>query len=319
MLNVVIGALLPVIVTLGLGVLAGWHRDENYEAAQSLNRMVLLYALPITLFCGTITIPRKELMSDWPLLVMLLAGTLIPYAFAFWVARSFFKRDLSASALQALAFGLPAVAFTGIPILTPLIKTETTVVIDFAGLTTSVIVLPMTLIILSYAQTSGKTDAHGSNSAQIEASMTTALRGAFLQPVVLSPAIAIVCVLFDLQLTGTFTNSFKLLGSTVGGISLFASGVILQAQSPGFSLPALTSTAGRLVLIPGLFLLGLHICGQSADLTKMVVLALALPAAPMQVILAARFKSSVEENSAVLLYSLVLCVPTLALFILLTQ
>ena len=84
-----------------------------------------------------------------------------------------------------------------------------------------------------------------------------------------------VCVLFNLQLTLMVTNSFKLLGSTVGGISLFESGTILQAQSPGFSLPALVSTASRLLLILGLFLLGLRVFGQSADFTKRVMLALA--------------------------------------------
>lgn len=29
MINVILGALLPVIVTLGLGMLAGWRRDED--------------------------------------------------------------------------------------------------------------------------------------------------------------------------------------------------------------------------------------------------------------------------------------------------
>lgn len=46
MSSVIIGALLPVVVTLALGMLAGWHRDCDVDGARSLNHMVLVYALP---------------------------------------------------------------------------------------------------------------------------------------------------------------------------------------------------------------------------------------------------------------------------------
>jgi hypothetical protein len=51
----------------------------------------------------------------------------------------------------------------------------------------------------------------------------------------------------------------------------------------------------------------------------MSVLALSLAAAPMQVILSTRYEADEQENAAVLLYTNVLCIPTLALFIWLTQ
>ncbi len=321
-LNIILGALLPVIVTLGLGMLAGWRKDENSNAAQSLNKMVLVYALPLTLFAGTITIPRKELISDWQLLVVLLIGTLLPYVVAFGFARFVFKRDLQAAALQALAFGLPAVAFTGIPILQPLIHGETTIVVDFIGLTTSVIILPATLLILSYAQPStaakGST-GDGQGQAGSQPTTLAVLRNALFQPIVMAPMLAILLVLVNLHLPGTLTNSLRLLGGTVGGVSLFASGIIIQAKVPGFSVSALLSTFGRLLLIPGLAFLIFHFIGHSQSLMKMTVLGLALPAAPMQVILATRFKCFEDENAAVLLYTTVLCIPTLALFIVLTK
>ena len=50
MINVILGALLPVVVTLGLGMLAGWHHDQDVGAARSLNHVVLSYALPLALF-----------------------------------------------------------------------------------------------------------------------------------------------------------------------------------------------------------------------------------------------------------------------------
>ena len=63
-MNAVVGALLPLIVTLGLGFFAAWRHDFTPEQAAVLNRMVLLYALPLLLFAGTVTIERSTLTSD---------------------------------------------------------------------------------------------------------------------------------------------------------------------------------------------------------------------------------------------------------------
>ncbi len=60
MIEVILNALLPVVVTLGQGTLAGWHGDNDVRAAKSLNRMVLVYGLPLALFASTVTIPRPE-------------------------------------------------------------------------------------------------------------------------------------------------------------------------------------------------------------------------------------------------------------------
>jgi hypothetical protein len=285
--------------------------------------MVLTYALPLALFAGTITIPRPELISDWPLLVILLTATLLPFLAALLVDLYVVRRSLPAAALQAMAFGFPAIAFTGIPILTPLIGSKATLVVDFAGLTGNIIILPATLVLLSFDQVSGGSgDDDGKCNGpkpSVGASITTALKGSLLQPVVLSPLLAIVLVLVNIHLPGVVSSSFKLLGSTVGGISLFASGIILQSQKLTFSMPAAISSAARLLIIPGLTYAALSLIGIAGDERKMSVLALSLAAAPMQVILSTRYKTDEQENAAVLLYTNVLCIPTLALFIWLTQ
>ena len=57
-MNAVRGALLPLIVTLALGFFAAWRHEFTPEQALVLNRVVLLYALPLLLFAGTVTIKR---------------------------------------------------------------------------------------------------------------------------------------------------------------------------------------------------------------------------------------------------------------------
>jgi malonate transporter len=317
MISVIIGALLPVVVTLALGMLAGWHRDYDVDAARSLNHMVLVYALPLALFAGTINIPRAELIGDWPLLIVLLAATVMPFLLALLVDLYIVRRTLRAAASQAMAFGFPAIAFTGIPILTPLIGSNATVMVDFAGLTGNIIILPTTLVLLSFAQVRG--DGSGGDWHSTGDGITTALKGSLLQPVVLSPLLAIALVLLNVRMPGVVSSSFSLLGSTVGGISLFASGVILQSQSLTVSLPAAVSSVARVLVIPGLTFAVLMQLGVSGDELKMAVLALGLAAAPMQVILSTRYRTDEQENASVLLYTNVLCIPTLAFFIWLTQ
>jgi malonate transporter and related proteins len=317
MISVIIGALLPVVVTLALGMLAGWHRHYDVDAARSLNHMVLVYALPLALFAGTINIPRAELIGDWPLLIVLLAATVVPFLLALLVDLYIVRRTLRAAALQAMAFGFPAIAFTGIPIPTPLIGSNATVVVDFAGLTGNIIILPTTLVLLSFAQVRG--DGSGADWHSTGDGITTALKGSLLQPVVLSPLLAIALVLLNVRMPGVVSSSFSLLGSTVGGISLFASGVILQSQSLTVSLPAAVSSVARLLVIPGLTFAVLMQLGVSGDELKMAVLALGLAAAPMQVILSTRYRTDEQENASVLLYTNVLCIPTLVFFIWLTQ
>jgi malonate transporter len=313
MISIIIGALLPVVVTLALGMLAGWHRDQDVAAARSLNHVVLTYALPLALFSGTITIPRAELIQDWPLLVVLLAATAVPFVLALLVDLYIARRTLQAAALQAMAFGFPAIAFTGIPILTPLIGGNAIVVVDFAGLTGNIIILPTTLVLLSVAQ------LHGGGGDGDWRAIATALKGSLLQPVVLSPLLAITLVLLNIHLPAVVSSSLRLLGSTVGGISLFASGIILQSQKLVVSRSAAVSSVARLLVIPGLTYAALNWFGVGGDALKMPVLALGLAAAPMQVILSTRYRTDEQENASVLLYTNLLCIPTLAFFIWVTH
>ena len=61
MLEIILGALLPVVVTFVLGFVAAWRRDFEARDASTLNRMVLVYAVPLALFAGTVSTPRAEL------------------------------------------------------------------------------------------------------------------------------------------------------------------------------------------------------------------------------------------------------------------
>ncbi|MGC1684198.1 MAG: AEC family transporter [Candidatus Acidiferrales bacterium] len=74
MLDIILSALLPMVVTFLLGFVAARRHDFGSKDAPTLNRMVLQYAVPLALFAGTVTTSRAALSKDIPLVIALCAG-----------------------------------------------------------------------------------------------------------------------------------------------------------------------------------------------------------------------------------------------------
>jgi malonate transporter and related proteins len=151
-MNAVVGALLPLIVTLAFGFFAGWRHDFTPAQASVLNRMVLLYALPLMLFAGMVTIKRSTLTSDLGLAAAITAGLLGTYLVTFLIVRFALHRPAGVSALTALAVGAPAIPFAGVVVLGYLYGPSVSAVpVAVGALVLNVIEVPVTLVLLSAA------------------------------------------------------------------------------------------------------------------------------------------------------------------------
>ena len=159
-MNAVVGALLPLIVTLALGFFAGWRHDFTPAQASVLNRMVLLYALPLMLFAGMVTIKRSTLTSDLGLAAAITAGLLGTYLVTFLIVRFALRRPAGVSALTALAVGAPAIPFAGVVVLGYLYGPSLSAVpVAVGALVLNVIEVPVTLVLLSAAAGSAAADS----------------------------------------------------------------------------------------------------------------------------------------------------------------
>ena len=148
--NTVVGALLPLIVTLALGFFAAWHHDFTPAQASVLNRMVLLYALPLLLFASTVTIKRSTLTSDLGLAAAIAAGMLGTYLVTYLIVQFALHRPVGVSALTALAVGAPAIPFAGVLVIGYLYGPSLSAVpIAVGALVFNVIEVPATLVLLS--------------------------------------------------------------------------------------------------------------------------------------------------------------------------
>ena len=310
MATTIFSALLPIVLTLLLGVLAAWHNDFDQKQAAVLNRMVMAYALPLVLFASIAATPRDQLEGDMTLISIvagcLLAGYVVPLLIAHYIV----GRDLMTSTLQALVIGGPSVAFVGLPVLGYLFgPTKATIPVVVSALVLTMVQVPASLILLSSAAA-----RRGDKSGPPQTILSNVV-SAIQQPMVWAPAIAVVMLILGISVPEPIRQSMNLLGHATSGVALFASGVILYSQRVSLSLPTIISTLARNILMPALVWALVAALGVNPEIGREVVLTVAIPAAVICVILAVQFRVAEQEMASTLFLSNVLSLPTMGAFI----
>lgn len=215
------GAILPVIITVIIGYISGKRKDFNWQQAGDINKIVMLYALPLSIFSNMVMTPRHIVMTMGPVAVAIILALILSFVIPLLVARYLFRRDLALSTLQALAIGSPAVPFIGTSVLAFLFGTVSASLITVSSITQNVFQLPLVMILMSVA--TGDKSQHISFGARVV--------NAIKQPVVWSPVIALIIVLADIHIPQTISMSLGLLGKASGGLALFAAGIVLYKRS----------------------------------------------------------------------------------------
>src|ERR1700741_1867470 len=149
MLDIILSALLPMVVTFLLGFVAAWRHDFGSKDAPTLNRMVLRYAVPLALFAGTVTTSRAALSKDIPLVIALCAGIIGFYGVVFLFSRIVLRMQVSMSALAALTASAPAVPFVGPAVLGDLFGGLSAIPIALGSLVINLTVVPITILLLA--------------------------------------------------------------------------------------------------------------------------------------------------------------------------
>lgn len=311
MLTVLLGAMLPIVVTLLLGFVAAWHHDFTGEQASILNRMVMRYALPLSLFTGLVVTRRSELLSDLPM-TLAVAGSMVgSYLVAFAVTHWVLRQDIGVAALVGLAIGGPAVPFVGTSVLGFLFGSTSAVPIAVAGIVMNLIQVPLTMILLEHRTGGAKDRPAGAPPRTLRESVLSALK----EPVVWAPFVALVLVLFGVGLPKAVTQAFGLLGTTTGGVALFASGVVLFAHKVAVDRGVAAVVLARNVVVPGVLLLILGAVGMNAAGVQQSVITMAIPSASIAVILAVQYRTAQKLMASTLFLSTILSLGTMAAFI----
>lgn len=303
------GAILPVIITVIIGYISGKRKDFNWQQAGDINKIVMLYALPLSIFSNMVMTPRHIVMTMGPVAVAIILALILSFVIPLLVARYLFRRDLALSTLQALAIGSPAVPFIGTSVLAFLFGTVSASLITVSSITQNVFQLPLVMILMSVA-TGDKSQHIFSFGARVV--------NAIKQPVVWSPVIALIIVLADIHIPQTISMSLGLLGKASGGLALFAAGIVLYTRSIVITTATIITVIARNILVPGACYLILLKMGFSMEQIKEVVLTMAIPVGSIAIIIAMQYKTGEQEMASTMALSIIASIITMGGFIFLT-
>jgi malonate transporter len=229
MSNAILLALTPIFFVLLLGYGAGRYRIVDNQKVDSLNALVMEFALPASLFAATASASRSEMISQAPLFIIL--GVVMLGVFFVWYCGSkvILKESSANASLQALTLAFPNLAGVGLPIMSAVVGPSGTVPLAIALASGSILVSPLSLIIVEM-NLGPKTDGAEAPTTRILRS----IRHALTKPVVLAPALGILVSLSGLKTGAVIDACLLLIGHAAPGVALFLTGLILSSQA--FSL-----------------------------------------------------------------------------------
>jgi malonate transporter and related proteins len=304
MLEKSLGALLPAVITILLGYFAAWHHDFSQKEVPTLNRMVMCYALPLSLFVGVVSAGRAELMADLPLVAFLAAAIIGMYVAILLLGVFGLRHAPGLSALRALTAAAPSTAFVGAPVLGYLYGDKGDIPVAVGSIIIVLCLVPVTLILLALERDArGQGTATGAAHADEGPSVFSRILSALKQPVVWLPFLGIVFVIFDVDVPEVFNNSLSLLGQASAGVALFSAGIILAGYKLVVSRQVVFLAVVKNVVQPGLVCAGMLWLGYGEPLLGQAVVTSALPPVTLVVMLAVQYRVAIPEIASALVFS----------------
>ncbi len=300
-----VAVVIPIIFVLVFGFSAQKWKAFGTEVnpIPVINNLVLKFALPPTLFVGTIIVTREQLTHDLILFLVLIIALLIAYFFGFLVAKLLFKRNNIESSIAGLAVSFSAGPFYGPALLGSLYGAESGVAVSIISLVINVFIVPLATIIIKL-NLANKEDKHDSMIKLIGISLYEAI---FKTPFVWAPLLAFILVFLGIKMPDVVNNSLDLIGKATAGLAVFVAGMTIAANKFKLNgevlLFALLKNIGLPILFIGIAML-LNMTKESVIFDQGLLLA-ALPSGPMIVLLATRYQQYQQQASSILAVSTV--------------
>ena len=293
----------PIIFVLLLGLFAGKKNTFGKEgdSVSVINELVLTFALPASLFVGTVSVTKKELLNELDLFFALLVCLLIAYFLGLVIAKFIFKRNMVEASIAGLAVSFSAGPFYGPALLGSIYGTKGDVAVSIIALILNVFIVPLATIIIKL-------------NVQTNASSTTSLpkmvgqsiyQAIFKTPFVWAPLLGFILVFLDIQMPLVLTNSLDMIGKATAGVAIFVAGMTIAENKFHLTKEVVSIALLKNIAVPALFFaiaLLFHMTKKTAAFDQGLLLA-ALPSGPMIVLLATKYKQYQKEASSILALS----------------
>lgn len=298
MSKMLIADLIPIMVVMLIGYVAGKANTFQASQAQIFNKLVLNFALPAALFTSIVRADREMLVQNATLSIISFFGLVGLFMVSYFTVQWFFKRTKAEGAVCALIAGSPTIGFLGYAILDPLYGTgvETGLVIAIVAIVVNAVTIPIGLYLLNAGN--AKSGTGGSSDGN-------ALLAALKEPVVWVPLLAVALVLLGIKVPSEVDPTFELLAKANSSVAVFAAGLTLSAYKIELDAEVAYNTFFKLILMPGLFLIAGWACGLDAHILQMLVLSVALPPAFSGIIISSRFQVYTRTGTSSLAVSVI--------------
>ncbi len=309
MLITIIFALLPIIFTILLGMLGAKNKHFSDQDANKLTKLILSYALPLSVFAGIWGTPRKIIIEDIPLAVWLIVSLFVCYILVLFFCKIILKQETKVSVLRALSIADPSVPFIGSAIL-PLLFSESISAIDIGicSLIINIILLPIAFALLDNV----------GNRKSIKKTQSFSINRRFIdtlkKPLVFSALLGFILSLVGLPMPTKLDSTFTVLGKAAGGLAMFTTGIILYFRKIHITRIVSKIVFIRNIILPGLVWIIMTLTSSPLNLRKIVILTLAIPTATMPTSLAIKYKTNESEIASIQLGSTAFAFVTLSFF-----
>lgn len=209
-----------------LGWLSGKLGYTRREDASVLATVVIRFALPFHLFIGALnTHPDK--MKNFTFMAVLVIGLMGSYILTLLISRYVFRHDIKTSAIQSLVCAFPDMAYFGAPVLAVLIGPEGFLGVLIGNLVTSVLMIPLTIILIRMGDKRGRADAEQPNPLRL---ILQNLFKAVRNPIVWIPISGVLLSLAGVQLPHMLSMPIEMVGKVAGGLSCSPLGCYFTAN-----------------------------------------------------------------------------------------
>ena len=297
----------PVFFVLLLGYAAGLANQFDRHQVAGINELVLKFALPASLFVGTVGVSRTQLLQETPLLVAMLVSLVGVYIVVFLIGRLLFRHTVGVAALQAIAVSFTAGPFFGPAVLSPIFGASSAVAISMIALILNIVIVPATLVLLGISLPPAESGTKPSARALLGLALVRAIKA----PFVWVPLVAFALVLAGVSVPAVVDSGLGLIGHATSGVALFVAGITIATSKIILNLEVGVNAVLKMVVLP-VFCFGLAaLLSVKAPFNYEGLLLTALPSGPIGILLATRYKIYEAEASSTVAVTMILIVPTI--------
>ena len=336
--HVILYAIVPIIVVMLVGYIAGKRGSFTGEDSKKFNKVVLVYALPAALFVSIVDASREMLVKDIKLSLISLVVIMFCFMTVYFIYKWCFKKNPPGSAaVMALISGSPTIGFLGFAVLEPIFGTTPYValVVAIVGIVVNAVGIPVGLSLLNAAkekeaaqlaaQAGTATVAAGGAGATAPAkpvvheSFWKPVLHALAQPVAWAPILAVIWVVIGIPWPKWASPSFDLIKGANASMAVFSAGVTLSSVKIVINWQAILGSILKLIMMPALLLIVGIIFKMDPLNLKMLVVAGVLPPAFSGIIIADERDTYVATGTSSLALSVILFMGFCPLWIWITE